>query len=351
MMAEIEAGHIGVVIVKDMSRFGRDYLQVGYYTEMFFPERGIRFIAVVNDVDSKKPSSSNDFLPFLNVMNEWYAKDTSRKIKAIFHSRMEKGERCTGSAPYGFMAAKVNGVYQLVIDEEAAKVIRRIFSMAAEGKSTREIADALTADKVLVPSAYDQQTEGRPNYRGAVKEPFHWKISNVLTILNRPEYMGTLVLGKSVRPSFRSKKRVATDKSQWMVFPEAHEAIVSPELWEKANRVRRHYVNYTPAGTYANRLSGLIYCADCGNPARQGSVLLAVWPASAGKQRVLLTLYSDRSARGDHQSRPQVSCRERVGGQRRVLPGAAGAAGRAADPDQRRRAGRDPEAGCEDRGD
>ena len=95
MMAEIEAGHVGVVIVKDMSRFGRDYLQVGYYTEMFFPERGIRFIAVVNDVDSKKPSSSNDFLPFLNVMNEWYAKDTSRKIKAIFHSRMEKGERCT----------------------------------------------------------------------------------------------------------------------------------------------------------------------------------------------------------------------------------------------------------------
>ena len=229
------------MIVKDMSRFGRDYLQVGYYTEMFFPERGIRFIAVVNDVDSKKPSSSNDFLPFLNVMNEWYAKDTSRKIKAIFHSRMEKGERCTGSAPYGFMA------------------------MAAEGKSTREIADALTADKVLVPSAYDQQTEGRPNYRGAVKEPFHWKTSNVLTILNRPEYMGTLVLGKSVRPSFRSKKRVATDKSQWMVFPEAHEAIVSPELWEKANRVRRHNVNYTPAGTYANRLSGLIYCADCGS--------------------------------------------------------------------------------------
>ena len=265
MMAEVEAGHVGVVIVKDMSRFGRDYLQVGYYTEMFFPEHGIRFIAVVNDVDSQKPSSSNEFLPFLNVMNEWYAKDTSRKIKAIFHSRMEKGERCTGSAPYGFMAAKVDGVYQLVIDEEAAKVIRRIFTMAADGKSTREIADALTADKVLVPSAYDQLTEGRPNYRDAVKEPFHWKTSTVLTILNRQEYMGTLVLGKSVRPSFRSKKRIAIDKNQWMVFPEAHEAIVPPELWEKANRARRHTVNYTPAGTYANRLSGLIYCADCGS--------------------------------------------------------------------------------------
>ena len=362
MMAEIEAGHIGVVIVKDMSRFGRDYLQVGYYTEMFFPERGIRFIAVVNDVDSKKPSSSNDFLPFLNVMNEWYAKDTSRKIKAIFHSRMEKGERCTGSAPYGFMAAKVNGVYQLVIDEEAAKVIRRIFSMAAEGKSTREIADALTADKVLVPSAYDQQTEGRPNYRGAVKEPFHWKISNVLTILNRPEYMGTLVLGKSVRPSFRSKKRVATDKSQWMVFPEAHEAIVSPKLWEKANRVRRHNVNYTPAGTYANRLSGLIYCADCGSLMYHHHSIRRGKEVSCWQCGLHLRENSEccshyiqtevlESARGDHQSRPQVSCRERVGGQRRVLPGAAGAAGRAADPDQRRRAGRDPEAGCEDRGD
>ena len=114
---------------------------------MIFPERGIRFIDVVNDVDSRKPSSSKKFLPLLNVMNEWYAKDTSRKIKAIFHSRMERGERCTGFAPYGFKAAKVDGVYQLIIDEEAAKVIRRAFTMAAEGKSTREIADALTADK------------------------------------------------------------------------------------------------------------------------------------------------------------------------------------------------------------
>ena len=265
MLAEVEAGHVGVVIVKDMSRFGRDYLQVGYYTEMFFPEKGIHFIAVVNDVDSKKPNSGNDFLPFLNVMNEWYAKDTSRKIKAIFHSRMERGERCTGSAPYGFKAAKIDGVYQLIIDEAAAMVIRRIFTMAAEGKSTREIADALTADKVLIPSAYDQQTEGRPNYRGVVKDPFLWKPATVLSLLTRQEYMGTLILGKSVRPSFRSKKRVATDKSQWLVFPDAHTAIVSPELWEKANRVRRHTVNYTPAGTYANRMSGLIYCADCGS--------------------------------------------------------------------------------------
>ena len=265
MMAEVEAGNVGVVIVKDMSRFGRDYLQVGYYTEMFFPEKGIRFIAVVNDVDSQKPSSSNDFLPFLNVMNEWYAKDTSRKIKAIFHSRMERGERCTGSSPYGFKAAKVDGIYQLIIDEEAAKVIRRVFTMAAEGKSTREIADALTADKVLVPFAYDQQTEGRPNFTGSVKDPFLWKPATVLSLLNREEYMGTLILGKSVRPSFRSKKRVATDKSQWLVFHDAHTAIVSPELWEKANRVRRHTANYTPAGTYANRMGGLIYCADCGS--------------------------------------------------------------------------------------
>lgn len=134
MMAEVEAGNIGVIIVKDMSRFGRDYLQVGYFTEMMFPEKGIRFIAVVNDVDSTKPSSGNDFIPFLNVMNEWYAKDTSRKIKAIFQSRMAKGERCTGSVPYGFILKKEDGVKALCIDEDAAKVVRSIFDMAADRK-------------------------------------------------------------------------------------------------------------------------------------------------------------------------------------------------------------------------
>lgn len=264
MMAEVEAGNVGAVIVKDMSRFGRDYLQVGYFTEMLFPEKGIRFIAVVNDVDSTKPSSGNDFIPFLNVMNEWYAKDTSRKIKAIFQSRMAKGERCTGSVPYGFILKKEDGLKTLCIDEEAAKVVRSIFEMAADGKTPNEIAATLSENKVLIPMAYDQQTTGRQNYRGIIPDPYDWKPQSVRHILSRPEYIGTLVLGKSMRPSFRSKKRVATEESQWLVFPEAHEPLVDQEVWEKAQRQRRRRPTVAPPGTYANRLNGLLFCADCG---------------------------------------------------------------------------------------
>lgn len=264
MMAEVEAGNVGAIIVKDMSRFGRDYLQVGYFTEMMFPEKGIRFIAVVNDVDSTKPSSGNDFIPFLNVMNEWYAKDTSRKIKAIFQSRMAKGERCTGSVPYGFILKKEDGVKTLCIDEEAAKVVRSIFDMAADGKTPKEIAATLRENKVLVPMAYDQQTTGRQNYRGVIAEPYNWKPQSVRHILNRSEYIGTLVLGKSMRPSFRSKKRVATDESQWLVFPNAHDPLVDQETWDKAQRQRKRRPTVAPPGTYANRLNGLLYCADCG---------------------------------------------------------------------------------------
>lgn len=264
MMAEVEAGNVGAIIVKDMSRFGRDYLQVGYFTEMMFPEKGIRFIAIVNDVDSTKPSSGNDFVPFLNVMNEWYAKDTSRKIKAIFQSRMAKGERCTGSVPYGFILKKEDGVKTLCIDEEAAKVVRSIFDMAADGKTPREIAATLRENKVLIPMAYDQQTTGRQNYRGVIADPYNWKPQSVRHILNRPEYIGTLVLGKSTRPSFRSKKRVATDESQWLVFPDAHDPLVDQETWDKAQRQRKRRPTVAPPGTYANRLNGLLYCADCG---------------------------------------------------------------------------------------
>lgn len=264
MMAEVEAGNVGVIIVKDMSRFGRDYLQVGYFTEMMFPEKGIRFIAVVNDVDSTKPSSGNDFIPFLNVMNEWYAKDTSRKIKAIFQSRMAKGERCTGSVPYGFILKKEDGVKTLCIDEDAAKVVRSIFDMAADGKTPKEIAAILTENKVLIPMAYDQQTTGRQNYRGVIPDPYAWKPQSVRHILNRPEYIGTLVLGKSMRPSFRSKKRVATEESQWLVFPEAHDPVVDQDTWDKVQRQRKRRPTVAPPGTYANRLNGLLYCADCG---------------------------------------------------------------------------------------
>lgn len=264
MMAEVEAGNISTIIVKDMSRFGRNYIEVGRYTDQLFPELGIRFIAISNDFDTNKPQG-NDFIPFLNVINDWYAKDTSRKIKTIFHNRMSNGERCSGSVPYGFIMTGEKGNRHFAIDEEAARVVRRIFDMAADGRTTSEIAEALRNDKVLIPMAYDQRTANRQNYRKKIEDPYRWTPAMVLHILNRPDYIGTLVMGKTIRPSFHSKKRVAVPKSQWLVFPNAHEAIVDQETWDRAHRLRKHATHYTPSGTYSNPMSGLLVCGDCGS--------------------------------------------------------------------------------------
>ncbi|MCD8294475.1 MAG: recombinase family protein, partial [Clostridia bacterium] len=152
MIADVESGNIGTIIVKDMSRFGRNYLKVGFYTEIMFPEKGVRFIAVNNGVDSDSPTD-NDFTPFLNLMNDWFARDTSNKIKAIFHARMLEGKRCSGAVPYGYRRDPEDKNH-LLVDEDAAQVVRRVFQMAAEGHGTKEIADALSADGVMIPSAY-----------------------------------------------------------------------------------------------------------------------------------------------------------------------------------------------------
>ena len=145
LLSEIEAGHVATLIVKDLSRFGRNYLQVGYYTEVVFPKKGVRFIAINNSVDSAKPSD-NDFTPFLNIMNEWYAKDTSNKIKAVFKARMKKGMRCSGSIPYGYKRTKEDK-QQLLVDEPAAEVVRKIYRLACQGVGTTAIAEQLSAER------------------------------------------------------------------------------------------------------------------------------------------------------------------------------------------------------------
>ena len=147
LLEEVEAGRVETLVVKDLSRFGRNYLQVGYYTEILFPKKGVRFIAINNNVDSATPQD-NDFTPFLNIMNEWYAKDTSNKIKAIFKSRMKDGMRCSGSIPYGYKR-KPDDKQTLIVDEPAAEVVRKIFRLVCQGNSTTAIAEMLTAEKVL----------------------------------------------------------------------------------------------------------------------------------------------------------------------------------------------------------
>ena len=174
MIAEVEAGNVSAVIVKDMSRFGRDYLKVGFYTEVMFKEKGVRFIAINNGIDSANQQDS-DFTPFLNIMNEWYARDASRKIQAVFKSRMQDGKRVSPSVPYGYLRSPEDK-QKLIIDEEPAAVVRRIYQMVIEGKGITAIADILTAEKVLIPSAYAKiHCPENDHSRGFTKgsQPYH----------------------------------------------------------------------------------------------------------------------------------------------------------------------------------
>ena len=251
---------------EDLSRFGRNYLQVGYYTEVVFPKKGVRFIAINNSVDSAKPSD-NDFTPFLNIMNEWYAKDTSNKIKAVFKARMKKGMRCSGSIPYGYKRTKEDK-QQLLVDEPAAEVVRKIYRLACQGVGTTAIAEQLSAEKVLIPSAYAAKYLPENCRHNKMADPYRWTATTVGYILDRQEYLGHTVLGKSICENFKTKQRRAATADELMIFPNTHEAIVDQDTWDIAHRLRLRKRPKAANGTYTHRLSGLIYCADCG--ARMG---------------------------------------------------------------------------------
>ena len=262
LLAEVEAGHVGCVIVKDMSRFGRNYLQVGFYTEIQFPNKGVRFIAINNNVDSANPMD-NEFTPFLNIMNEWYAKDTSKKIKAVFKQRMSSGLRCSGSIPYGY-CREAGDKQTLHIDEEAATVVRRIFDMAARGISMAAIAETLSNEKVPIPSAYQEQKRPDQARCHSYHDPYRWNNTTIGYILNRQEYLGHTVLCKTVCDNFKTKKRRKATPEELMIFPDTHEAIVDQETFDKAQRLIKRSPRKVVSGTYTHRLSGLVYCGDCG---------------------------------------------------------------------------------------
>lgn len=262
MIAAIEAGEIDVVCVKDLSRFGRDYLKVGFYTEIMFPEKGVRFIAINNSVDSANPTE-NDFTPFLNIMNEWYAKDTSNKIRTIFRSRMQDGKRCSGAIPYGYRRDPEDKNH-LLIDEEAAKVVRRIYQMVIDGMGSQAIANQLTADNVLIPSAYLEQSEHGESRNHSYHDPCRWNCTAVSYILDKQEYMGHTVLGKTICENFKAKKRRKARPDELIIFENTHEPIIDAETWHLVQKLRRRTRRKLANGSYSHRLSGLVYCADCG---------------------------------------------------------------------------------------
>ena len=268
LLEEIEAGHVEVLIVKDLSRFGRNYLQVGYYTEILFPKKGVRFIAVNNNVDSATPQD-NDFTPFLNIMNEWYAKDTSNKIKAVFKSRMKEGLRCSGSIPYGYKR-EPGDKQTLIVDEPAAEVVRKIFRLVCQGVTTTGIAEILTKEKVLIPSAYAALNQPKNCRHKEIADPYRWNATTIGYILDRQEYLGHTVLGKSICENFKTKQRRAATPDELMIFPDTHEAIIDQDTWDIARKIRSKKKPRVANGTYSHRLSGLVYCADCG--ARMGYI-------------------------------------------------------------------------------
>ena len=261
LIADIEAGKVGTVLVKDMSRVGRDYLQTGFYTEVFFREHGVHFIAVANNVDSEDQNSS-EFAPFLNIMNEWYLRDQSRKIKAAYKVKGKSGKPTTNIPPYGYIKDPKD-INHWLVDEEAAAVIRRIFHMAVDGHGPYDIARKLTAEKVETPSCHLASLGiGTCKSKIDPERPHDWYGQSVMNILTRPEYLGHTVNFRTNKRSYK-EKRVFTDPADWLIFENTHEAIIDEETFQLAQRVCQVRHRTDTVGE-ANPLTGLVYCADCG---------------------------------------------------------------------------------------
>jgi len=261
MIAEIESGHIDTVICKDMSRIGRDYLQTGFYTEVFFREKGIHFIAVANNIDSKN-KESGEFAPFLNIMSEWYLRDASRKVKASHKARGMSGKRLTFNPIYGYRLDP-GDKNKWVIDPEAAEVVKRIFTLTIEGKGPFQIGRILSEERVERPSYY-LYTRGIVNLqRLDHSDPYAWSGNSIMRMIGRPEYAGDTVNFRTSKDSYKDKQIRYAPKEDWVIFENTHPAIVDKETWETAQRCRKTKRRIDSLGE-ANPLTGLLYCADCG---------------------------------------------------------------------------------------
>ena len=262
LVADIEAGKVAHVLVKDMSRIGRDYLQTGFYTEVMFRQHGVHFVAIANGVDSDD-QNSNEFAPFLNIMNEWYLRDLSRKQRTAIRVKGESGKPTTNSAIYGYK--KLPGdKYAWHIDEEAAAVVRRIFRLTIEGKGPYDIARILFDDKVETPAVYFcKQNKGIWKSKEEFPNPYNWSGYIVGQILSKPEYMGHTVNFRSHKQSYKDRTAIKIPQEEWLIFENTHEAIVDKETWELAQKLRKTPRRIDTWGE-ANPLTGLLYCADCG---------------------------------------------------------------------------------------
>lgn len=263
MMSDVDEGKVKTIIVKDMSRLGRDYLKVGYLTEFTFAEKDIHFIAINDNVDSEN-GSDNELIPFKNVFNEWLARDTSKKIRAVIRNKGESGKPLTNTPPLGYMKDP-NNKNKWLIDERCAPTIREIFRLCVNGYNALAIAKILTEKGYDTPKAFYLK-QGRNMYRNDTTGPYFWHRSTVYKILRNPNYIGHLVNFKTTRKSYKNKRFVYRDPSEWKIIENHHEAIVDKEtfdLAQKLTQVKRVVKNHFDD---INIFAGLLYCADCGFP-------------------------------------------------------------------------------------
>lgn len=261
LLSQVEEGNISTVIVKDMSRLGRDYLKVGYYTEVLFPGSDIRFIAINNNVDSANQQDS-DFTPFLNIINEWYAKDTSKKIRSVFKSKGESGKPLCTNPPYGYIKDPEDKTHWIV-DEEAAKMVKEAFHLCMQGYGPTQIAKEFSKGRIMNPTAHAKANGiNIPDNRGH-DDDYVWRGSTIVHMLSRQEYLGHTVNFKTYRKSYKQKKQMKNDPSEWMIFENTHEAIIEEPVFEVVQKIRDGRRKLTPMGEMPI-LSGMLFCADCG---------------------------------------------------------------------------------------
>ena len=260
MLADIEAGKVGTVIVKDMSRLGRNYLQVGFYTEMLFPQKGVRFIAVNDNVDSANGGMDNDFTPLRNLFNEWLVRDTSKKIKAVKRAKGMSGKPVTSKPVYGYLMDEDENY---IVDEETAPVVQQIYQLCLAGNGPTKIARMLTEQQIPTPGTLEYRRTGstrryHPGYE------CKWATNTVVHLLENREYTGCLVNFKTEKPSYKLKHSIENPPEKQAVFENHHEPIIDRETWERVQELRKQRKRpnrYDEVGLF----SGILFCADCGS--------------------------------------------------------------------------------------
>ena len=275
MLALIEDDKVAAVCVKDLSRLGRNYLQTGLYTEVIFPEHNVRFIAVNDNVDSE--SGDNEFAPFRNIMNEWYSKDCSKKVRSAYRAKAIKGDFTGPVAPYGYQKDPANK-YHLIVDDEYAPVVRRIFRMALEGKTCCMIATILQREKVLTPQAYRMIHDGMYFSEERKNNPYAWMSPSVKALLSNPVYLGNMVSQRVTTRSYKDRRRLERPRDEWITVENTHEALVDQATFDTVQerlKIKKPDWTYNPM----NIFRGLLFCGECGR-----RMVFSSWTCAKGNE-------------------------------------------------------------------